>query len=135
MDERYIETIRIHRSEMKNVVFKDRGKEFIYKGGIYDIKSRIQEGDIVVFRCINDKTEKQLLAGLHTHVKNNTDSNSSSDNKQSDSSKNPVKDLFLHTNDIAEVLSIAVGFPTAICLPKAIGITSYIGPPPEVSIA
>ncbi len=135
-DENLLETIRIHRSEVKNIVFKDEGKELLYKGEMYDVKTSSIDGDFIVFRCINDKSEKQLLAGLDSHVKYNTDSNSSSEKKQNDSSsKNPVKDLFCHQNNIAETSSVAVVFPSAIC-----HFTSYIPstlplPPPEVFIS
>lgn len=130
-----LQTVRIHVNDMKNIVFRDHGKEFLYNGEIYDIKTRSTEGDFIVFRCINDKKEKQLLAGLQFHVKNYADSNTSSDKKQDNSSKSPIKTLFLHSNDWAEAMSVAVVYPPAI-----FQLTFYISPtlplpPPEVSIA
>ncbi len=135
LEEKYLETIRIHRSEIKNIVFKDKGKEFLYNGEMYDIKSRSQEGDFIAFRCINDKTEKQLRAGLDHAVKHNSDSNSSQDKKQGSSSKNPVKDLFCHNDNMIFDISTAFVFPFAI-----FNFTSHIPPalplpPPEGSFS
>ena len=129
-----LEVLRIHRSELAHVIFKDEGKEFIYNGEIYDIQSISTDGDFFVFHCINDNTEKELLAGLSSHVKNNFDSNSVPAKKK-DTSKNPVKDLFLHKNIVSQGISIPVLFPTGI-----FNLTSYIPetlplPPPEAACA
>jgi cbb3-type cytochrome oxidase subunit 3 len=129
--EEQLQTIRVHRSEVKNLIFKEEGKEVQYEGEMYDIKSITRDGDFIVFHCINDKTEKQLLTGLQIHVKNNTDSNSTSDKKEN-TSKNPVKDLFCNTENSTEITSKTVEFPSSIY-----HLTSYISPtlplpPPEV---
>ena len=89
-----IQTIRIHKSEIKNVVFKDKGKEFILNGEMYDIKAKFSEGDYTIFRCVNDKKEKQLLTELDRNTQTNIDVNSSSSQKQDDISKNILKDYF-----------------------------------------
>ncbi|TAL57620.1 MAG: hypothetical protein EPN85_13695 [Bacteroidetes bacterium] len=132
---KHLQTMCVHKSNIKNIVFKEEGKEFVYNGEMYDIKSIIRDGDFVIFHCINDKTEKQLLAGLQTHVKNNSDSNSPPDKKQNDSTKNPVKDLFIHQNTLMNPTSSAIEFPSAIC-----HLTSYVlpplpSPPPEISLS
>lgn len=112
------------------MVFREEGREFLFKGEMYDVKSITLDGDFVVFHCINDKTEKRLLAGLDTQAKNNSDSNSS-DEKQDSFSKNPVKDLFCHKENIKIEESIAVSFPSAIFhLPFYISPTLPL-PPPE----
>lgn len=130
----HIQLMRIHRSEIKNVVFREEGKEFIFKGEMYDIKSITRDGDFVVFHCINDKTEKRLLAGLETQAKSNGNSGSS-DKKQDNASKNHIKDLFCSKENIKIDESIAVVFPSAGC-----PFTSYISPtlplpPPESSFS
>jgi hypothetical protein len=44
----------------------DKG-EFLYRGKMYDVVSIRVSGAYVVFRCINDIREEQLLAGYHTY--------------------------------------------------------------------
>ena len=129
----HLETVRIHKSELKNVVFTEGEEEFSYKGEMYDVKEISAEGDYVIFYCISDHTEKQLLAGLQTHEKNNTDPNSSPGKKPNNSLKNT--DLFLHQITLTPDKSSAFVFPSALC-----HFISYIPPtlplpPPETSIS
>ena len=129
-----LEVLRIHRSELAHVIFKDEGKEFMYDGEMYDMQSISTDGDYMVFHCINDNTEKELLSGLNSHVKNNFDTNSTPTQKQ-DSSKKIIKDLFLHKNIVSQGISIPVLFPTGI-----FNLTSYIPEtlpllPPEAACA
>jgi hypothetical protein len=42
----------------------DKG-EFLYKNKLYDIVSEIKTGNLIIFRCINDKNEEKLLTGFH----------------------------------------------------------------------
>ena len=126
-----LETIRVHKSKLMNVTFKDNCKEISFNGEMYDVKSQSKEGDYIIFTCKHDKSETLLLAGLNNHLKNNSDSNSP-EKKQS---KNPVKDLFFYQHRIALDESMAFEFPPAI-----FHFTSYISSPPlpppsEVSVA
>src|ERR1039458_6854017 len=88
-------TIRIHKSEIKNIVFTDDEKEMSYNGEMYDIKDKSQDGDYIVFHCLNDKKEETLIADLDKHIQNNIDTKSSSERKQNTVSKNILKDYFL----------------------------------------
>ena len=130
-----LETIRIHKSEMKNVVFHDEGKEISYKGEMYDIKDKTIDGDYLVFQCINDKNEKKLLAKLNDHVKYNSDSNAPSEKKQNDFSKNPIKDLFFQQNHIAGISSVEIIFPFTTCHFISFIPPSLPLPPPEISFS
>ena len=129
-----LETIRVHKSELANITFKDNGKEIIFNGEMYDVKIKSESGNYITFTCKHDEKETTLLAGLDKQVKNNTDSNTPA-KKQNDSSKNPVKDLFFYENNFVPNESNAVEFPSVFYVPIIIGITSYIGPPPEVAVA
>ncbi|MBI4930466.1 MAG: hypothetical protein HY841_06870 [Bacteroidetes bacterium] len=126
-----LETLRIHKSELKNILLKDNGKEISFNGEMYDVSGESFDGDYITFHCKHDQKETTLLAGLDKQVKNNSDSKSSSEKKQN--GKKPVKDLFFHQNKMTVISSAAFEFPSAIC-----HFTSYISStvslPPEVSI-
>lgn len=133
-NEKRLETIRIHKSEIGNIFFKDDGNEFLYNGEMYDVKSKSVCGDYLVFYCIKDSKEKQLLSGLDKHVKYNYDSKSSSEKKKNDSSKNPVKDLFVFEKNVSIQYSFLYLFQSVICnLQSAILFSP--SPPPEVSFS
>jgi hypothetical protein len=127
------ETLRIPRSELKNLVFKENDNEILYKGEVYDIKDRSLDGDYIVFNCFKDNTEKNLLTGLDNQVKNN--SYPGENKKQNDSSKNPVKDLyflekqaFIPSSSLHIFQSVFCNLPSAILLPLPL-------PPPEVALS
>lgn len=134
-DEKYIETVRIHRSELKDIVFKDHGKEFLYKGEMYDIKDSTTEGDHILFRCVNDKTEKKLLAGLKEQIRNNGGTDSTPGKKQNDSSKNPVKDLYFCIEDIKNIDSTDITYQSIVSEPSSHIPAVLPPPPPEASVS
>ena len=127
------ETIRIPRSELKNLVFKENGNEILYKGEVYDIKDKSLDGDYVVFNCFKDNTEKNLLAGLDNQVKNN--SYPGENKKQNSSSKNPVKDLFCLEKQAPIQFSSLHVFQAVICDLPSVSLLSLPLPPPEVSLS
>lgn len=61
----------------KEFVWEKLGKEFFFKGNLYDIVSATSLNGKFIFKCINDKQEKQLFANLEHLVKkqNETDKN------------------------------------------------------------
>ena len=130
--ENLLQTIRIHKSELKNILFKKDGKEISFNGEMYDIKSKYFDGDYIVFHLKYDKKETKLLAGLNKHVQYNSDAKSSSEKKQNN--KNPVKDLFFMKNNISVLHSSDVIFPDFIC-----HLPSYVLPvntlPPKISFS
>ena len=128
-----LETIRISKSEIAEVIFKDGGKEISFNGEMYDVKSKSESGNYFIFNCKYDKKETSLLAGLTTHVKGNTDSNSS-EKKKNNLSKNPVKDLFFpEKNNFARTLSHNE-FPTVNCKLQTVNLP-FPFLPPEVSFS
>ena len=128
-----LETIRISKSEFKNITFRDEGHEIAINGELYDVKSSSNKGDFIIFYCKKDRKETKLLAGLDNQVKNNTDS-TLPNKKQNDTSKKSVKDFLFTKKDITENPLMTVAFRFAI-----FNFTSYISsplspPPPQVSI-
>lgn len=99
---KHLETLRIHRSDLNNALFDPDKKEILYKGEMYDVKSQNVDGEYIVFHCINDSKEKNLLANLNDNTKNNIDTKSSSSGNHPDKSgqKNITKDYFCNAEVI-----------------------------------
>jgi len=129
---RYTETIRLHKSELKNIIFKEDGKEILYNGELYDVKDKFCAGDYFFFHCMNDKKETHLVAALDNQVKNN--SYPCDNKKQNNFSKNPVKDLFFPEKNANLISSFKFEFPSLIC-PLPSFILQISSPPPEVSVS
>lgn len=129
--EKNIQTIRIHKSEIKNIVFADDEKEISFNGEMYDVKSRSQEGDYIVFHCMNDKKETSLLAHLNDQVKNNMDTKSSSEKKQNTVSKNMLKDYFVSGKQNSILSSEKLVFPSVIGYRPSAILLSLSSPPPK----
>jgi len=75
-------------SELKFV----KKNEFIYKGKLFDIVKRKNEGCNTIFYCINDKQEEKLFSGLNEHIKRNIDQNNPSQNNSKFLSKSIIKE-------------------------------------------
>ncbi len=127
------ETLRIPKSELKNILFKENGNEILYKGEMYDVKEKFIDGEFVVFHCIKDNTENKLLAGLDNQVKSN--SFPGENKKQNDFSKNPVKDLFCSVKKPAIQFSSLHLFQTTIYNLQSVILSPLPPPPPESSLS
>ena len=44
--------------------------EFMYNGNMYDVVSEKADGNFVIYKCINDKQESKLFAGLQNQIRN-----------------------------------------------------------------
>ena len=129
-----LETIRIPKTEMADIIFKDGGKEISFNGEMYDVKDKSIDGNYIVFHCVNDKRETKLFTQLDKQVKYNTDSKSSSEKKHHNS-KNPVKDLFFLQKKFSALVSYEFEFSIATCNLTSLTATPLPLPPPEVSAA
>lgn len=121
-----LQKIRIHTSEIKNIIFKDGGDEFSLNGEMYDVKYKSVDGNYIIFYCMLDKKETKLLAGLDNCIKNNSEPVPG--NKQSDS-KNPVKDLFFSGKHFFVLHSFSFVFPETNFKPESISRPSPSLPP------
>lgn len=92
-----VQELRIHRSELAGVKIEDDGRELVYLGEMYDVKSQTTDGDDVIFQCIQDRHETQLVAGLHEHTKSHLDS-SAPKKKTRNIAKKPTQDFCPSTN-------------------------------------
>ena len=126
-----LQTIRISKSELKNVILKDGGKEIEVNGEMYDVLSVSTDGDFLVFKCVNDKNERNLFSVLDKQVKNNSDSNSP-EKKQNDSTKNPVKELFCFEKNNFVSNFLFVEFPAINGKLQTVNL-SLLSPPPKTA--
>jgi hypothetical protein len=70
----------------------DEGKEFMYKGKLYDIVKSSTDGKNTVFYCINDKNEERLFANLYEHIKQNNEPNTPAKNHSNNLVKSIIKE-------------------------------------------
>jgi hypothetical protein len=131
--ESFSEVVRVHKSELKNVILQDEGKEIVLNGEMYDIQSISLEGDYLVFNVIHDKRETSLLACLGDHVKNNLDTNIPG-KKQNDSLKNPLQDLFFYEKNSRILNFYRISFQTMNCKLQTVSLLPRPLPPPEITI-
>ena len=97
----HLQTLRVHRSELKSIVFNNDEKEMTYKGEIYDTKNISVDGDYIVFHCLKDNKEKTLLDDLNLNVGNNIDTKSSGkDSPEKSGQQNIIKDYFISAEGI-----------------------------------
>src|ERR1051326_3522178 len=76
-----LETVRIPRSNLSEIIINEDGNEISFHGELYDVKDKAIEGNFIVFHCLHDKKETKLFSELGRNVKANSDSRHS-DTKQ-----------------------------------------------------
>lgn len=54
--------------DVQDLAWLEDGKEFFYKGSMYDVVESHRQGDTLVFRCVNDVQEAQLFRHLAYQV-------------------------------------------------------------------
>ena len=122
-----LEKIVIHQSELKTIALKDSGNEFCLNGEMYDVKSKTTKGDYIVFMCVKDKEEKQLLADL----KKNTENNS----PLSDLAKKFAKDFYFTANTVSVPCSSSYTIQLSIVNRQLSIFLPLPSPPPRISFS
>jgi hypothetical protein len=64
-------TLTIPSKELKTIVWHDGGKEFSYKGKMYDVVKSEQIENAITYYCIDDSKETNLFANLDEHINAN----------------------------------------------------------------
>ena len=65
-------TVIDYTTNNKKIFWEEEGKEFFFKGDMYDlVKTKTVNGRIY-FYCINDEKEKELINNYNTVTKNNS---------------------------------------------------------------
>ncbi|MEO6220819.1 MAG: hypothetical protein ABIO81_10355 [Ginsengibacter sp.] len=106
-----------YNNNYKQIYWEEEGKEFSFKGEMYDVVKIKIINDEVVLYCIHDKKEKMLIDNYNLITKNN----SSSEKKRKDNIGNAIN-LFINK----EEKNNAVNFPLG-----AGSFYSYDSPLPE----
>jgi hypothetical protein len=90
LTEKEMETIS-YTDNYKNIFWEEEGKEFLFKGEMYDVvKSAVVKGKKLLY-CINDKKEKELIEKYSALTKNN-----SGNNKKQKSNTYQFETLFVY---------------------------------------
>ena len=130
-----LQTIRINKSEINDILFEDNGKEIAYNGEMYDVKRETEDGDYIIFYCLDDKRETTLLANLDDQIQNNIGTKSASGQKQNNILKISLSDYCINMNrSLYPRISQDVIYPFSN-LPLSALIISFPSPPPKVSFS
>jgi hypothetical protein len=92
IDENELDKIPVN--DLKGVKWEEDGKEFNYKGHMYDVVKRKNVNGKEIFYCINDVKEKYLIDQYNLLTKHN-----STDGKKGKSSPDNNINLFVYTPD------------------------------------
>jgi hypothetical protein len=92
IDEKELDMISIN--DLDGVKWEDDGKEFAYKGHMYDVVKRKTVSGKEILYCINDVKEKYLIDQYNQLTKHNT-----SDSKKGKNSPDNNFNLFVYTFD------------------------------------
>lgn len=123
-----LESLHIPKSELKNVLFRENGKELVYQGHPYDILHVSDIGNELVFLGHFDKKESELNISLAHQTQYNTPVNG---NKRNDLVKNPVKDLFYYTSCSLFIPSHSIFKPLFLSAAHQVPDLLLHSPPPE----
>ncbi len=88
--------ITLSNTELSAINWKEKNKEFYFKGELYDIVKKEITGNNTVFYCINDKKEKTLYAQLEKII---------NETGNSENSKNSDSGLDLFFTDVSSLVN------------------------------
>lgn len=70
--------IKFPLSEIRNIHWLEKGKEFSYDNQMFDVVRRTSNDGIITFYCINDKQEKKLFENLEEQILKQIEQNKNS---------------------------------------------------------
>lgn len=122
--------IAVNSNNRHEIQWVKEGKEFIYNDSFFDVVKLEENGDEIIYHCINDTQEKQLFVDLDKHVRDHMDTNST-DHKHSH--KHTIKNYFTESIQVQFFTDfITVDFPSfSETLSERFGKKSV--PPPELA--
>lgn len=125
-------TIRINKANPEQISWEDEGKEFYYKGALYDIVNSTETGDSICYYCINDVQEELLFENLDEHINRYVTTDEFSKNRSSKKLANPsIKLYFTHSVSLAcEHYFSSITYTSKPCLYTS-AVIEMNSPPPE----
>ncbi len=87
-------TISIQNTDIASVIWLKKGKEFKYKGELYDIVKQKTTQEKTFFYCFQDKKEKELFAELDEHIQIHITTNTNRRKRANNYIKKLAKDYF-----------------------------------------
>ena len=111
----------------QQIFWEEKGKEFFFKGEMFDVvKSKTVNGKVVLF-CINDKKEKSLVDEYNNITKHNNSSGKKTNN--TDNSVNLFVDVIESANNLNAPI-LKTYFPHFISGLQSVP-PQIISPPPQ----
>lgn len=126
-------TIKFSISEINNIHWLEKGKEFIYNNQMFDIVKRTSIGGTITLYCINDKQEKKLFKNLEEQVLKQIEQNKNSKNNSSKKGGDQqLKTYFFETISFCITPNVSEIKFTPYNEQYTSVITSITTPPPQI---
>ena len=128
-------TIRILASDQNSLFWTKKGREFRYKGDMYDVVKCSQKEDSIVYKCIRDAKETKLFADLDKHVQQHLYDNPRRTKEMQNIFKKLVQSIFVVNepkDDLLSLGSVDLEYFFNKCQYQSITIDK-LSPPPQVS--
>ncbi|MGB3947378.1 MAG: hypothetical protein WBM13_05320 [Bacteroidia bacterium] len=125
--------IEIYKTGQNQLIWKEKNKEFYYKGELYDIVKTEEKTESIIYYCINDKQEEQLFEHLEEHVNNYMSENHFS--KKSSSKKNHFDSIKLYLSNVVALTLATITDTTTFNTYSLLYTSSFIEistPPPKI---
>ncbi len=127
-------TLIISKKDISAVEWLKQGKEFRYKGDMYDIVSSEETNEKITFRCIKDDKEKHLAEVLEGHIDSHVASDQPGQNKSSKNLTNHlIKFYFSPTIPVMHSVNCSSIIYTYKELSYSDTFLKITSPPPEIA--
>ena len=130
-DQEKEQTIRIPFEEIPFLVYQEGGREVSINGKWYDIKSTSYESADLVFVCVHDDEESDMIQAIDHYFKESTDPFAPVE-KQKKPNENIVKDYFISAIEQLIVESPSASYPRFTPKLGPVPPRSLFIPPPEL---
>ena len=111
------------------ITWKEKGKEFIFKGEMYDIVSITKTAGKTYFHCINDKVEKKLLNDFARKIGNQAEG-SAKGKKSLNQIKFQLQDIVLTDLKEAYIFLVPFAHQYFMCDDALISTSKKVNIPP-----
>ena len=100
--------IHVRNSDKCSLYWTKPGKEFRYKGEMYDVVRQEAEGSSVTYYCIHDFKESKLFADLNKHIRKHVADNPQQRKKTENLTKKMSQNLFFEKKSDRDVIKKAL---------------------------